>query len=123
MFSKQLARLSLMGATLALLASGLFQANAQTAAAPLEIKFYYPTAVGGPIAQVMDKFAADFNTANPDLHVTPVYAGGYADIYKAIDTQIKGGGQGPDVVILLSTDMNSLIDNDYVVPLDSFIKG
>jgi sn-glycerol 3-phosphate transport system substrate-binding protein len=27
------------------------------------------------------------------------------------------------VAILLSTDMNSLIDNDYVVPLDSFIKG
>ncbi len=117
-------RVLLTGVTLALLAGGVSGIQAQTAAAqPLEIKFYYPTAVGGPITKVMDSFAADFNTANPDVHVTPVYAGGYTDIYKAVDTQIKGGGQGPDVAIFLSTDMNSLIDNDYVVPLDSFIKG
>ena len=121
MFSKQLARLSLTSATVALLAGGLIPSHAQ--ATPLNINFYYAVAVGGPLPQVFQKFAADFNAANPDVHVTTVNSGGYSDIYKAIDTQIKGGATGPDVAILLSTDMNSLIDNDYIVPLDSFIKG
>ncbi len=115
-------RLSLIIAAvlmLTLVSSTLNSAHAQT---PTEIKFYYPTAVGGPINKVMDGFAEQFNKANPDVHVTAVYAGGYADIYKAIDTQVKGGGAGPDVGILLSTDLYSLIDNDYVIPLDDFIS-
>ncbi len=121
MLRTQLARLAMSAATIALLSSSVVNVHAQTQ--PLEIKFYYPTAVNAPIDKVMDGFASDFNAANPDIHVTPVYAGGYADIYKAIDTQLKGGGSGPDVAILLSTDLYSLIDNDYIVPLDSFIKG
>src|SRR5258708_39326675 len=92
------------------------------AQSPIEISFYYPTAVGGPISKIMDGFAADFNKANPDIKVTPVFAGGYADIYKAVQTQISGGSSKVDVAIFLSTDMYSLIDNDYIVPLDDFIK-
>jgi len=121
MLGTRLTRSATSAVAVALLSSGLLGVHAQ--AQPLEIKFYYPTAVNAPIDKVMDGFAAEFNTANPDIHVTPVYAGGYADIYKAIDTQIKGGGSGPDVAILLSTDLYSLIDNDYIVPLDPFIKG
>ena len=121
MLGKRFNQIAVAATAASMLLSGLVGAHAQ--AAPLEIKFYYPTAVGGPIAKVMAGFADEFNAANTDVHVTPVYAGGYTDIYKAIDTQVKGGGAGPDVAILLSTDMNSLIDNDYVVPLDSFIKG
>ena len=121
MLGKRLHHIAIAATTTSMLLSGLV-AHAQTVT-PLEIKFYYPTAVGGPIAKVLAGFADDFNTANPDVHVTPVYAGGYKDIYTAIDTQVKGGGAGPDVAILLSTDMNSLIDNDYIVPLDSFIKS
>lgn len=124
MLRSKLSRLAMGTLTVALLNTGVIGAHAQTQSAqPLEIKFYYPTAVNAPIDKVMDGFAATFNAANPDIKITPVYAGGYADIYKAIDTQLKGGGSGPDVAILLSTDLYSLIDNDYIVPLDSFIKG
>jgi sn-glycerol 3-phosphate transport system substrate-binding protein len=88
-----------------------------------EINFYYPTAVGGPLTKIMDGYADKFNKANPDVKVTAVYAGGYTDIYKAIDTQVKGGGKGPDVAILLSTDLYSLIDNDYIIPVETYIKA
>src|SRR5579859_1823999 len=98
---KRINRMLLSAATIALLGASVLSTHAQ--AQPLEIKFYYPTAVGGPITKVMDNFAAEFNAANPDIKVTPVYAGGYTDIYKAVDTQIKGGGQGPDVAIFLTT--------------------
>lgn len=91
--------------------------------ATTEISFYYPTAVGGPLTKIMDGFAADFSKANPDVKVTPVYSGGYPDVYKAIQTQLSGGQKSADCAILLSTDLYSLVDNDYIVPLDSFIKG
>jgi sn-glycerol 3-phosphate transport system substrate-binding protein len=100
--------------------AGLTTTRAQSAT---EVLFYYPTAVGGPISQVIEGYAAEFNAANPDVKVTAVFAGGYADIYKAVDTALKGGGQGPDVAIFLTTDMYSLIDNDYIIPLDDFIKA
>ncbi len=116
------ARLKLLLAVV-LLAAAFGGAAPRAKAAVVEVNFNYVTAVGGPIAQVMDGYAAKFNAANPDVKVTATYAGGYPDIYKAIDTQIKGGGKGPDVAILLSTDLYSLIDNDYVLPLDSYIKA
>lgn len=100
--------------------AGLTTTRAQSVT---EVLFYYPTAVGGPISQVIEGYAAEFNAANPDVKVTAVFAGGYADIYKAVDTALKGGGQGPDVAIFLTTDMYSLIDNDYIIPLDDFIKA
>ncbi len=113
----------LIAVIIALALMGGTAVNTHAQSKVTEISFYYPTAVGGPITKIMDGFADEFNKANPDVKVTAVYAGGYADIYKAIDTQAKGGGKGPDVAILLSTDLYSLIDNDYVVPLDDFIKG
>jgi len=116
------ARLKILLAVV-LLAAAFSGAIPHAKAAVVEVNFNYVTAVGGPIAQVMDGYAAKFNAANPDVKVTATYAGGYPDIYKAIDTQIKGGGKGPDVAILLSTDLYSLIDNDYVIPLDSYIKA
>jgi len=120
MSSKRLSLALVVAISLALLGGAVQNTRAQSVT---EISFYYPTAVGGPINKVIDGFVDTFNKANPDVKVTAVYAGGYTDIYKAVDTQIKGGGQGPDVAIFLSTDLYSLIDNDYIVPLDDFIKG
>jgi sn-glycerol 3-phosphate transport system substrate-binding protein len=88
----------------------------------VEIDFFYPTAVGGPITQIIDEYAAQFNAANPDIKVNAVYAGGYDEIYKAIQTQISGGGTGPDVAIFLSVDLFSLIENDFIIPLTDFIE-
>ena len=35
------------------------------AQAPVDISFYYPVAVGGPITKIIDKFATDFEKENP----------------------------------------------------------
>ncbi len=115
-------RLVVLVAVVAVLA--LMGANLRTEAqAVTEINFYYPTAVGGPITQIIDEYAAAFNAANPDIKVNAVYAGGYDDIYKAVQTQISGGGTGPDVAVFLAVDLFSLIENDYIVPMTDFISG
>src|SRR5260221_6076235 len=37
------------------------------AQAPVEISFYYPVAVGGPITKLVDGFAADFEKEKPRI--------------------------------------------------------
>ncbi|MBE7417653.1 MAG: ABC transporter substrate-binding protein [Ideonella sp.] len=99
-----------------LLLGGVTQAQAET-----EVSFYYPVAVGGPIAKVIDKFAADFMKANPSIKVTPIYAGTYQEtIVKALTAHKSG--TPPVTSVLLSTDMFTLIDEDAIAPFDGFVK-
>ena len=94
------------------------RAHAQT---PTEFSFYYPVAVGGPIAKTIDGFAADFMKDNPGIKVTPIYAGTYQEtIVKALTAHKSG--TPPVTSVLLSTDMFTLIDEDAIVPFDNFVK-
>jgi sn-glycerol 3-phosphate transport system substrate-binding protein len=78
-------------------------------------------AVGGPIAKFIDDFAAEFGKENPGIKVTPIYAGSYQDtIVKALTAHKSG--TPPVTSVLLSTDMFTLIDEDAIVPIDTFVK-
>ena len=88
------------------------------AADTTEINFYFPVAVGGPINKIIDGYAADFQHDNPSIKVTPVYAGTYQDTLTKAQTALKANA-GPQLAVLLSTDVFSLIDDDLIVPLDS----
>ena len=112
---KRLITLSL-GLALATVAS-LGSAVAQ----PVEVPFYFPVAVGGPITKLIDQYAADFNKENPSIKVAPIYAGSYQDtIVKALTAH--KAGTPPVASVLLSTDTFTLIDEDAVVPVDNFVK-
>lgn len=89
----------------------------------VELQFYYPVAVPGPITQIVDGYIAKFQAANPNIKVTAVLSGGYPDTLTKIQTTIKGGGTPPDVAVLLSTDLYSLVDSDAILPLDDFVKA
>ncbi|MBI1257433.1 MAG: extracellular solute-binding protein [Chloroflexi bacterium] len=119
MGNSRFGRLLPLGIALLLLVVAPISAFAQSS--PLEIKFYYPTAVGGPLSQVFDGYAQKFNDANPDLKVVATYAGGYDDISAAIQTEIQGQGDGPDVAVMLAADLPTFIDNGYAVPMQDFI--
>ena len=88
---------------------------------PVEVPFYFPVAVGGPITKLIDQYAADFNKENPSIKVAPIYAGSYQDtIVKALTAH--KAGTPPVASVLLSTDTFTLIDEDAVVPIDNFVK-
>jgi sn-glycerol 3-phosphate transport system substrate-binding protein len=91
------------------------------AQAPVEISFYYPVAVGGPITKIVDGLAADFEKENPAIKVRPIYAGSYQESITKALTAVKGGDP-PTTAVLLSTDMYTLIDEDAIVPFDAYIK-
>ncbi len=94
---------------------------AARAQAPVEVSFYYPVAVGGPITTVIDGFAADFEKENPGIRIKPIYSGSYQDSITKALTAVKSG-EPPVTSILLSTDMYTLIDEDAIVPFDDLIK-
>ncbi len=92
--------------------------HAQT---PVEVPFYFPVAVGGPITKIIDGYANEFMKDNPGIKVNPIYAGTYQEtIVKAL-TAHKSGNP-PVTSVLLSTDMFTLIDEDAIVPFDGFAK-
>jgi sn-glycerol 3-phosphate transport system substrate-binding protein len=96
-------------------------AHAQVNAQATEISFFYPVAVGGPIAKYIDGLADGFMKANPGIKVTPIYAGTYQEtIVKALTAHKSG--TPPVTSVLLSTDMFTLIDEDAIVPIDNFVK-
>ncbi|MBI5030649.1 MAG: ABC transporter substrate-binding protein [Chloroflexi bacterium] len=97
--------------------------SAASSAAPVTLTFYYPVAVPGPITQIIDGYIAKFQAANPNIKVNAVLSGGYPDTLTKIQTTIKGGGTPPDVAVLLSTDLYSLVDSDAVLPLDDYVKA
>jgi sn-glycerol 3-phosphate transport system substrate-binding protein len=96
---------------------------APAATGTLELTFFYPVAVGGPITKIIEGYADDFNKANPGIKVVPTFAGSYQDTLTKIQTTLEGGGAPPDTAVLLSTDLYALKDADYIVPLEDFVKG
>jgi len=96
--------------------------NIVRAAGATEISFYFPVAVGGPITKIIDGYAADFQRENPDVKVTPIYAGTYQDTMTKAQTALKAQS-APQMAVLLSTDVFTLIDADLVVPLDTLASS
>ncbi|AWK84975.1 ABC transporter substrate-binding protein [Azospirillum thermophilum] len=92
------------------------------AAAATKISFYYPVAVGGPITKLIDDYVAGFEKENPDVKVEPVYSGSYQDTITKVLTAMKGG-DAPQVAVILSTDMYTLIDEDAIVPFEEMAKS
>lgn len=87
----------------------------------VEVPFFYPVAVGGPITKIIDGYAADFEKDNPGIKLRPIYSGSYQESIAKALTAVKSGDP-PVTSILLSTDMFSLIDEDAIVPFDDLIK-
>src|SRR3989442_10400969 len=88
---------------------------------PIEISFYYPVAVGGPITKIVDGLAADFVKENPGIKVRPIYSGSYQESITKALTAVKGG-DAPTTAVLLSTDIYTLIEQDAVAAVETYIK-
>lgn len=85
-----------------------------------ELSFYYPVAVGGPLTKIVDGMAEEFNKENPDITVKPVYTGSYQDTTTKVQAAVQGKTP-PDVAVMLSTELHTMMDMDAILPLDDFI--
>ncbi|KLK93334.1 ABC transporter substrate-binding protein [Microvirga vignae] len=83
----------------------------------VDLTMYYPVAVGGPVTKVIDDMVQRFQKENPDIKVEAVYAGNYTDTMTKAMTAMKGG-QPPQLSVLFSTDLFTLMDEQAIVPID-----
>jgi len=105
----------------AVAAIAAFMTTLALAQAPVEVSFFYPVAVGGPITKIIDSYAADFEKENPGIKLKPIYSGSYQESIAKALTAMKSG-EPPVMSILLSTDMFTLVDEDAIVPFDELLK-
>lgn len=85
----------------------------------LELTMYFPVSVGGGPDALIDELCRQYHEENPDVIVTPVYAGSYADTRTKVQAAIKGGNT-PDMAIMFSIDLYSLRAMDAIMDIDSF---
>ena len=101
--------------------AGLIAAVLLAAAAParadVELTFYYPIAVGGPLTKVIDNMVAGFEKENPGVKINAVYAGNYDDARIKALAALKAGQSAP-LSVLYSIDLYELIEQDVILPWD-----
>lgn len=114
-----MSRLTRRTFTAVAVAAGLVAGTAS--AADLEVRMYFPVAVGGPVTKIIDDYAAAFEKENAGIKIKPIYAGDYQQTVAKVLTAIKGGDI-PETAILLAADLFLLTDEDVVEPIDDFVK-
>lgn len=95
-------------------------ASAKATNEPVELTFYYPVNVGGPVMKVIDGMTNKFMESHPNIKVKPVYTGNYGDNTIKIQSGIQAK-QPPDVAVMMSTELYSMLDSNAIIPLDDFI--
>jgi sn-glycerol 3-phosphate transport system substrate-binding protein len=88
----------------------------------IELTFFYPVQVGGPLTKLIDKICSDFTQENPNIVVKPVYTGNYDDTVVKIQTA-RQGRNPPDVFINLATQRFSMASSGTAIPLDEYIAA
>ncbi len=88
---------------------------------PIVINFYYPTAVDAPVNTILQGYADQFHQQNPNITINATYTGSYTQTTQTIQTEMSGGGAGPDVAVMLSTDLLTFTEAGTIVPLQDYI--
>lgn len=84
------------------------------------LQYYYPVGVSGPLNKLMTEMVNDFNTSHPGIHVEPVFAGNYVQAMAKAMTAVLGGTP-PDLAVLDTPELFSLLDRNAIIPLDGLI--
>ena len=101
---------------------GLLLLSFSSMASATELTMFYPVAVGGPLTKLVDKLVQDFEMENPDITVKAIYSGNYSDTMTKAMTALKGGTP-PDLSVILSTEIFTLIDNDAILAYDNLVTS
>ncbi len=117
MFNRRLAffLVSLIALLLTLVAPAAAQES-------ITLDFYFPEATANNAQGIFEEYAAQFSESHPNITINVVYQGSYTDNRTIIQTQ-TAAGEGPDVAVMLSTDLLSFIEAGTVVPVQQFVDS
>jgi len=90
--------------------------------AKVQLKFYYPVGVAGPLVAVINGMVEKFEKENPGIDVEPVYAGNYNQTMQKVQTAVLGGNP-PDIAVVEISELYSLLQMESIIPLDPYIQA
>ncbi|WP_413378213.1 ABC transporter substrate-binding protein [Alkalihalobacillus sp. 1P02AB] len=105
--------------------------NSTASSDEVSIEFYFPVAVGGPIANIIDEYVEEFEAENENIKVTSIFGGSYQDTMTQVLAAVQAGNS-PDLAVLLSVELFTLLEMgaiEEVTPyfsedyLDDFYEG
>ncbi|GIX49287.1 MAG: ABC transporter substrate-binding protein [Candidatus Tectimicrobiota bacterium] len=89
---------------------------------PVRLDFFYPVGVAGPLARIIEQYVREFNEQHPNILVTPIFGGTYAENQTKVVAAVKAGDP-PDTAILLSVDLFTMLGLEAIEPFDSLLEG
>lgn len=92
---------------------------AAPAAADVDLQFYFPVAVGGAAAETIQSLTDQYVAEHEGVAIEAVYTGSYQDTVAKALTAARGG-TAPQLSVILSTDLFTLLDEDLIQPFDTF---
>src|SRR5262245_37505083 len=92
------------------------------AAARTKRQSYSPFGVAAPLARSIESYVKAWNQRHAQIPVEPVFAGGYTEAYSKTLAATRAGTP-PDVAIMLSQNLNDILGQDIVIPLDDLIAA
>ncbi len=93
-----------------------------SAANAVDLQFFFPVAVGGKAADTIESLTAEYVAKNPGVKIDAVYAGSYQDTVTKTLTAVRGGTP-PQLSVILSVDMFTLIEEDAIIPFDDMVQS
>ncbi len=114
--------MNLMKTMTTTLGAAALLASTATAALAVDLQFFFPVAVGGKAADTIQALTDEYVAAHPDVTIEAVYAGSYQDTITKTLTAVRGGTP-PQLSVILSVDMFTLIEEDAIIPFDGLVKS
>lgn len=98
-------------------------AESESMTEEVTVQIAYPVAIDAPVAEILDGYASEFEAENPTVTIEPVYSGGYTDVKTTVQTTIDGGGDAPELAVMLATDLFDLANAEYILPMTAMLDG
>ncbi|MEF2246050.1 ABC transporter substrate-binding protein [Paenibacillus sp. IITD108] len=86
----------------------------------IELTFFYPIGVGGPLAKLIETQTKQFMDENPNIKLNAVFAGNSSETMTKTITAIQSG-TSPDFAILGNSELYTLLSMNAITPLNDLI--
>lgn len=98
------------------LALGAMIGMSAASVAAADLEFYFPVGVNAPAVATIESLTNAWGAKNPQHSVKAVYAGNYEETTTKALTA-AAAGKPPQVAVLLSIDIFTLVEEDVIVPI------
>jgi multiple sugar transport system substrate-binding protein len=98
---------------------GATASSGGTTGEPMALDFWHTRTQSE--AKALEAIVADFNTANPDVKITPRYQGNYTQLFQKVTASIQTH-QLPALAVAYESFVADYMSANIVVPLDDYLK-